>query len=307
MAGSGLRSLTSRLDHRRRTILVLLVMAAVVLAAGGGAAPDATTWTGLPGREALAIVLQVALGVGLLAIVAALVVLRNPRQQAPRRRGSWQLLVMLMLIVALTSFLPRNEGELAQPEPEEAVAEETPRPAETERAEGLSGADLVVLLGILAGGLAVLWWIRRGEPDPDLSRDDDLEVGLAPAVERASEHLFVATDPRAAVMVAYRELEQTLERLDLARAPTETPSEHLARALDALAVEDPAEVRPLNDLADLYQAARFSEHAITADDQRRAAQSLRQAADSLRRAAGSPRRAAGSTAEAPVRLPGSPP
>jgi hypothetical protein len=75
-------------------------------------------------------------------------------------------------------------------------------------------------------------------------------------------------------MVAYRGLEQALEGMDLPRASTETPREHLARSLVVLSLGGPATAGPLLELADLYQVARFSERPVTADDQRRAAEAL---------------------------------
>ena len=279
MVGSGLRALTSKLDHRRRVVLALLVVATLGLTVGGGAAPDSTTWTGLRGQGVLAILLQAALALGLLAIVAAVVVLRHPQRQAPQRRGSWHILVLVVIVAALAAFLPRDEAELAEFESEQGELAEPAPPTPSRGGGGLATSDLVVLLAILVGGLGILWWGARAEPDPDLGGDDEPDPGdrLTPAIGRASEHLFQATDPRAAVMLAYRELERTLEQLDLPRSPVETPTEHLARALGRLPAIGPAGHRPLLDLADLYQTARFSEHSITADDQQRAAEALRDA------------------------------
>ena len=96
-------------------------------------------------------------------------------------------------------------------------------------------------------------------------------------IGRMVEGLDVGTDPRLAVMVAYAGLESALADLGQARDPAETPTEYMGRVLSQLRI-DPS---PLIKLAGLYEVARFSDHAVSVDDQLEAAASLHRVRQAL--------------------------
>lgn len=87
------------------------------------------------------------------------------------------------------------------------------------------------------------------EPDPD-------EVATALADSLAG---LDAGSPRNAVVACWIRLEDLATSRGLPRQPADTPSEFVARALEAYALDASA----LERLADLYREARFSVHPLT--------------------------------------------
>jgi hypothetical protein len=71
--------------------------------------------------------------------------------------------------------------------------------------------------------------------------------------------LLAEHDPRKAVIAAYVAMERAMARKGWARRPHEAPTEYLARVLGVA----PARAHDLDELVDMYQFARFSEHAVT--------------------------------------------
>jgi hypothetical protein len=165
MAGSGLRSLTSRLDQRRRTVLILLAVVVAILAAGGGGSAGSDSWTGIPGGRALSLVAQVGIVIGALLVLVTLVTLRHPRRLTARRQGNLQLVAMVVVFVALTRLLVGRQGELSAiddvPAPPPAAVE----PGIPVAGRAVTTTDLMVLVAIVAAGLAILWWAGRAAGD----------------------------------------------------------------------------------------------------------------------------------------------
>ncbi len=262
---------------RRPAVLPLLVMAAALVAIGAGPAPDDRTWTGLPDLGVVHDVFTVAvLVVAALGLVMLLFLRKAPGDRPPPKRRSWLPSLLALAVVFLLSFLD-FEAEITELEEED----EAPVAAEPVEGDGVAPGpgfeteDGAALLIVLAAALAVLWWSRRRDRPEVAETDGPAEApDLGAAMARAERHLLDRRDPRAAVLLAYHDLESTLAFLDLDRAPTETPAEHLTRALATLGIDDPEQARPLVDLARLYARARFSDHSITADEQARAADAL---------------------------------
>jgi len=71
--------------------------------------------------------------------------------------------------------------------------------------------------------------------------------------------LLAEHDPRKAVIAAYVAMERAMARKGWARRPHEAPTEYLARVLGVA----PARAHDLDELVDMYQFARFSEHPVT--------------------------------------------
>ncbi len=283
MAGSRWRAVTGWLG-RRPAALPLLILTGGLVALTAGPAPAEGSWTGVPDADLIQNALVVLILIGAIFGLVLLVMARGERQEAPPQKRSWLPSLAALLIIFLFS-LTDFEGELL---PEEE-AEEQPAPVtgaepiEVAPGEGFEPSDGLALALVVVAAAALLLWSRQG-----LAAFDEIEEGedvdaeaLRAAVARAHEHLLDRGEPRAAVLLAYRDLERALESLDLARRESETPTEHLTRALRTLSIDDPAQARPLVDLADLYARARFSDHAITAADRDRAAEALGRARERL--------------------------
>jgi Domain of unknown function (DUF4129) len=111
----------------------------------------------------------------------------------------------------------------------------------------------IVVVGILAG-LVVLWIARKRSVVESPS-----EAGAAnAAVEAAIDALDAETDPRRAVIAAYRAMQRALGEHGIARAPAEAPREYLERALMATRASE----REARTLTGLFEEARYSTHPI---------------------------------------------
>lgn len=269
------RTLVAWLDGRRRAILLLLLVWVVVTAAAAGAAADSNSWLGLPPLDWLTFVLFGLMAVSTLVVMSSMIfVRRQGPKQGPKRRQILPLLILIGVAIALGQRTPSDVGDLGSlvEEEESAPVAEQTEDGPVERPVGAD--DLGLVVAILAVAAIVLVWSRRrvGTPPPP---DDEAGAGghaLAPAVATAADHLLHDDDPRTAVLLAYAALESALRDLGRAREPTETAAEHLGRVMRSLAVEPAAFVR----LAELYEVARFSDHAVTVQEQMAAGTSLRQ-------------------------------
>jgi hypothetical protein len=94
------------------------------------------------------------------------------------------------------------------------------------------------------------------EPRIEEGREEPEE--LVAAVELSLEDLERDPDPRRAVIRAYARMERALGAHGLARRPSETALEYLARALTALQVGRASVER----LTALFERAKFSRHEI---------------------------------------------
>jgi len=77
-------------------------------------------------------------------------------------------------------------------------------------------------------------------------------------VDESLDDLRAEPDPRRAVIAAYARLERVLAGYRLPRRPAEAPLEYLARMLDDLSVRPEAARR----LTNLFERAKFSQHAV---------------------------------------------
>jgi hypothetical protein len=135
-------------------------------------------------------------------------------------------------------------------------------------------ALIVVVVFAIAGGL-VLRGVRFGKGRSPLAK---LAGQLEEAVEESLEELEADTDPRHAVIAAYARMERALARLGHPRAPHEAALEYLDRLLGMLDAGGPAARR----LTELFQVAKFSDHAVDAEMQRDAIAALTELRDELR-------------------------
>jgi uncharacterized membrane protein len=138
-------------------------------------------------------------------------------------------------------------------------------------------AVATVVLIVLAVGA---WWFAgraRKRARGELAQDDRLATELAAAVDESLDDLRAEPDPRRAVIAAYARLERVLAAHRLPRRPAEAPLEYLARMLDDLSVSPEAARR----LTDLFQRAKFSQHAVGAAMKAEAISALETVRDDL--------------------------
>lgn len=264
---------------RRPAALPLLILGAGLIAVAAGPTPAEGAWAGIPDPDVVQnVIVVVVLLVALIGLLMLILARGGARQEGQQRKRSWLPSIIALLIVFLFSMADFR-GELTEvEETDEAppvVADQVV--PEVEPGQGFEPTDGAALLALVLVALGVLWWARRGLAPPGHDADTDADVetaAIGSAVERARGDLLDESDPRAAVLLAYRNLEVTLESLDLPRRPSETPSEHLRRALPALSVTEAEQSKPLVELAELYARARFSNHRITAVERDRAAEAL---------------------------------
>lgn len=189
-------------------------------------------------------------------------------------------------------------------EPIGAVATASPTPTAARVGEPSSalppwvGTALQVLGVLLTGGAAYLLVtlgrraLRRRRPrgglaPPEAPRSDPLPPAvdrLAAQVAEARAVVGRAGSPRNAVVAAWIRLQRSVAVAGLPAAPAETPTEYLARVLAAWEVDRTA----LDELAELYREARFSDHPIGQRHRAAALRALAVVHADLARAAGRP-------------------
>jgi hypothetical protein len=222
---------------------------------------------------------------------------------------------LLVCVVAVGGSEPIRGGaeepaETAQPAPNVAVAPpaEFPVPGALppevfvfEEDAGAPGwlrwvLALLLLTGLIVVGVLLLrLWpgmgsLRRGRRRPGSAEPDERADGAAGAtsenedadvvrraVEAALEPLRDPTDPRAAVIAAYANMETVLAERELGRRTPEAPREYLTRVLGEGGMPE----RSLTTLTDMFEEARFSRHPIPASAPRRAFAELHSARAAL--------------------------
>jgi hypothetical protein len=105
-----------------------------------------------------------------------------------------------------------------------------------------------------------------------------IEEALAGVMDDALDDIRAENDPRTAIIAAYARLEKLLAGFGRARAPSEAPFEYLARVLLELRVSR----HPVEALTELFERAKFSTHALGAEDKSRAIEALESVRDELR-------------------------
>jgi hypothetical protein len=147
---------------------------------------------------------------------------------------------------------------------------------------------LAVLLTVLRW-LLTLEWRRRHEPEPVEVAFDPLDApaalaGALAADARAQRQLLDTGSPRNAIVACWHRFEEQAEAAGVRKQRWETSSEFTMRVLDRLSADDAAVLH----LAELYRDARHSEHEVTEDNRRAAAEALDAIHRSLGAKAGSP-------------------
>lgn len=274
------RRVAAWLRGRPGAILLLLGGWIAVTAAGAGRAADSSGWVGLPSAEWLVYVIfgWMVLG-GILILVVAVLGGKRELPPRPERKPIWPMIILFLAVAILIRW-----GEWFDSGSETEVVETAERveaePVDAVPSPAIDRLDMFALAVLVAAAVGVLLLTRRrirkvvAAPIDD---DELLEDALPSAVDRAAEHLRLGRDARAAVMLAYDELETVLATRGEARRPTDTPSEHLGRVLANI----PIDTGPLMQLARLYELARFSDQPLDDDDRQVAVDALGEIRDQL--------------------------
>lgn len=156
----------------------------------------------------------------------------------------------------------------------------------------------LLILAIVAAVVVSVWWstrLRRPAAPPVI--EDVSAQGLRQAVAEGRAALDGIDDARAAIIACYVAMERSLAERGTAREAAETPDELLARAVASGTVRGGAASR----LTGLFYEARFSTHPVSAGQRDAASAALDELAGELRaklepdraQAAGAPPRPGG--------------
>jgi hypothetical protein len=284
------------MDSTRRGSKALLTVVGVVVSLGvvAIAARGSTSTGGGGARRASDTLLDVFLTLYVVALIAGavfvlyLLTLRRKMMAAagasPRRHG--RDLIALAVLVAAALLVGRDlAGRTVSPQttlPEAPTADVRPVEASEDayRPE-FAWIPAIVTVGLIALAVFGVWWSERarrrarGELRGSLFAD-----ALAAAVDESLDDLRAEPDPRRAVIAAYARLERVLASHGLPRHPAEAPLEYLRRMLAELSVS-PAAARGLTEL---FERAKFSQHAVGLEMKEQAIRALETVRDDLRAA-----------------------
>jgi uncharacterized protein DUF4129 len=274
--------------------LVLLALGVVAVAARSyrpfADQPPGTTGRA-PSQAFVDTTFTIALCVlGLLTLLAILVL---PSLRPDRRRGqraSMQGLVAYLLFVVICAAIagrvlnrPFTRGQEDQPGETVFPGQPPPqqKPSATEQLQSpevvwplVIGVGVLVAVAVLA---AVIVARRRRGALPSASGSP---AALADALDEAIDDLRREPDARKAVVAAYARMEAVLASFGVPRRPAEAPYEYLGRAGREIRAES-----SMAALTDLFEEAKFSEHAIGEAMRERAIDSLGAVRDEVRAAA----------------------
>ncbi len=271
-----LRQLAIWVDGRRRVVAVVLIGWIALVVTGAGQKSEISGRFAIPDLQ---VILVSAMGLLALCglVMLPFLIGEQDRQLLSRPVHRIRGLIVVTVLIVVVALAVGPQEFLAEPVEETPAAAESAVPidetAQDEPGDVESGAFAALLLTIAAAAALLLWSRHRlatvlgDEGDAD---QETLEAGLASAIDLATDQLLHGHDPRMSVLAAYASLERSLADQGLGRDPHETPTEHLSRVLVAV----PVVVGPAVQLGELYEVARFSDHAVTQEDQQRAAVAL---------------------------------
>jgi hypothetical protein len=178
----------------------------------------------------------------------------------PRNPFFWPLMlvgfVLALALMRRLGLLERLHFPGLGPQPPQGV-QGSPAPSSPRLTGGEPGWVSLVIVGVLLAFVLAAMIVRREQ-----ARRRRLAFSgtgqLAELLNDTLAGLEDETDPRRAVIAAWVRMEGGLGAAGLPRRPAEAPLEYVARVLES------ANVRPesVRRLADLFERAKFSQHAI---------------------------------------------
>jgi uncharacterized membrane protein YidH (DUF202 family) len=274
--------------------LVVLGLLAVVAIAATGSTERGDDRT----RPPAATLLDTILSLGLVAVVAGGLLLLYglmQRQDVGREMRSGRyprssLAGWILFVFAFTAFvywrgdwkLRPMDSSVGDVLPTERVPPPSGSPPDatgTTYEPRLAWIPILVVLGLVATAVAA-HVISERRSRHRVSEREALREEIAGALDETLDDLRTESDPRRAVIAAYARLERIVAATGLPRRQAETQEEYLVRFLASLNVSETAARR----LTDLFERAKFSQHAVDVDMKEEAIGALEQLRDELRRA-----------------------
>lgn len=229
----------------------------------------------------------------------------QPRRPAggPGRDRDWRTVILFLLyfivITALFTVINRlmapNEvvvQDNGQPTDAAPTTNDVPPVPEGPDLTPVLFVGLLILVGLLAIGTILAMRGRRPQPAAEafVTVPPEHPHSAEPLLEEAAQRGLntirkPATDPRAAIIACYTEMERALSTAeDAAPLESDTPTEVLVRAVAAGYVRR----APAEELVLLFEEARYSSHMMTPAHRDRATDLLRTLLDDVRRAPSEP-------------------
>jgi len=251
-------------------LVVALLLPVVALASRPEGGPGTGTLLG-PGSARLALdVISYLLAVLLLLILLVIIWALWPRPDEemvalpPRRRRTAATILTMLLLVGVAVWL-RSTGHLGTPPVLGGAGAIRGAPAglaDQARNGAQPGFDWLaagIVAALLIAAAVAAWWFlrpRRLAGAMPLSR-------LQAILDDAIDDVLSEADPRRAVIAAWARLERVMARYGLPRRDSEAPFEYAARAGGELGASLGVEGAWLEQLAGLFEWARFSTHDVT--------------------------------------------
>ncbi len=263
---------------RNAFLTVVGVLAAVVLVAvaSRGSTSFGDSATRKP-SDALTDILfalyLVALIGGAAMFVYLLVLQRKVKAQTGKAppRSLRQMLGTMLVLVAVGLLMARRLSTWQRPapvEPEEAIGRADTLPIHTTTLptsgayeSDVSWLPVLITLGLVLLAVVAYWYAGHARKRARGELHTGLAAAVVQAVDESLDDLRAEPDPRRAVIAAYARLERVLAAHGLPRKPAEAPMEYLGRMLAELSVSD----RAARALTDLFERAKFSQHAVGAE------------------------------------------
>ncbi len=278
---------------RNALLTAVGVLGAVVLVAvaarGSTSAGDASTRK--PSDALLDVFFTmyiVALVAGAVMFVYLLVLRRRVKAQTGKapRKSLLEMVGTMFVLVTVALLFGRRLQDWERPppiEPEEAIGQAntpagtTTSPTVTSYEAEVAWAPVLVTMGLIILATVAWWYAGRVRKRARGELRSELAAAVALAVDESLDDLRAEPDPRRAVIAAYARLERVLAAYGLPRKPAEAPLEYLGRMLAGLSVSD----RAARTLTDLFERAKFSQHAVGAEMKDEAIDALQTVRDDL--------------------------
>jgi hypothetical protein len=231
----------------------------------------------------------VALIAGAVMFIYLLVLRRHLKVQTGQapRKSLLQMLTSMFILLAAGALLARRLLNWERPppiEPEEAIGQAPTIPVDTVTAPpstsyeaGVSWIAVIITVALIVLAVAAWWYSGRARRRARGKREPALAAAVAQAVDESLDDLRAEPDPRRAVIAAYARLERVLAAHGLPRKPSEAPLEYLGRMLSELSVSD----RAARALTELFERAKFSQHAVGSEMKEQAIEALETVRDDL--------------------------